>query len=292
MEQYIRTCPVCGIEFNARMGRSKKCKIHCSLICSNKSRSLALIPCPVCGKLFKPKKRPNGKRKQVCSPLCSYKVERIRIRGYKQSTVSWRKTPQSVIDYVCEHYPAGDVELIARHINRTVGAVQQIAQKAGVKRDTTRQYQIVSASMTQNNPMHNPEVVEKVRQHYRDNPEKKSRTFAALTAGHARIRRDKPTKPELRCAQILDDLNIRYEPQYIIKDKLIVDFRIDNLIIQIDGEYWHGHPRFEPLTDRQKAQQKRDKAQDKYLTTCGYQVVRVWERDVTRDNIHRIISGQ
>ena len=98
------------------------------------------------------------------------------------------------------------------------------------------------------------------------------------------------TKPELKCKQILENIGISFEYQLHIKPTFIVDFCIDKTIIQIDGEYWHGHPDFEPLTLRQLAQKKRDIKQDKYLTTCGYQVFRIWANELSEDRIKSILS--
>lgn len=99
------------------------------------------------------------------------------------------------------------------------------------------------------------------------------------------------TKPELECKEIIEKLSINFEYQYPILPKFIVDFLCyTNIIIQIDGEYWHGHPRFEPLTPKQTLQKKRDVHQDKYLTARGYQVFRIWENDITEEKIKSVLS--
>jgi len=57
------------------------------------------------------------------------------------------------------------------------------------------------------------------------------------------------------------------------------------IVIQFDGDYWHGNPRKYPvLTERQKKQVKRDRAQDAYLISCGYRVIRIWESDLKTDS--------
>src|SRR3990172_1489799 len=132
--------------------------------------------------------------------------------------------------------------------------------------------------MTENNPIKNEEVVKKVRDYRKAHPEVHERIMIKLLEGHQRIQKDKPTKLEQKLFAVLDSLQVPYEQFYLIKPKFIVDVKIDNLIIQADGDYWHGHPRFEPLTERQAAQQKRDKAQDAYLQKCGYTVIRIWEK--------------
>ena len=120
-------------------------------------------------------------------------------------------------------------------------------------------------------------------------PEATEARFAKVRAGHQRLQRDKPSKLEARLRAMLTEFGVVFEPSAMIKDKFVVDIRIGMLIIQADGDYWHGHPRFEPLTERQLAQQRRDRAQDAYLTTCGYTVVRVWESDMSRDKVATIL---
>lgn len=106
-----------------------------------------------------------------------------------------------------------------------------------------------------------------------------------------KCRKDKPTKPELKTAAILEKIGVDYESYAVIKPPhFIVDFRLGFLIIQIDGIYWHGHPRFEPLTKRQIAQKNRDKYQDACLCAMGYKVVRIWETDVTEDNLRAVLQ--
>lgn len=103
--------------------------------------------------------------------------------------------------------------------------------------------------------------------------------------------RSRVSSPEMKCKKILECAGIAHEHQRQIKIGFFVDFVIgDNVIIQIDGEYWHGHPRFSPLTDRQLNQRKKDAAQDKYLIACGYTVIRVWESDVTPENILTLLQ--
>ena len=80
--------------------------------------------------------------------------------------------------------------------------------------------------------------------------------------------------------QALEQAKIPFEKEFFIKPKFIVDAAIPaaNLILQIDGCYWHGHNcRFKTLTERQTAQKKRDAAQDKYLIACGWTILRFWE---------------
>ena len=101
-------------------------------------------------------------------------------------------------------------------------------------------------------------------------------------------RKKGPNKLELMGSSILRNYHIVYEEQVLINDKILVDILIadQKLIIQWDGEYWHGHP--SKLKDgvpdkRQNRRMKYDKSQNLYLTKCGYKILRFWESEVLKE---------
>jgi len=84
----------------------------------------------------------------------------------------------------------------------------------------------------------------------------------------------------------LDALGVSYEKQHPIKSKFIVDALIPHVkvVLEFDGDYWHGNPTLYKTPDaRQIRQMKRDAARDTYLGSCGYRVVRIWESDLKRN---------
>lgn len=108
--------------------------------------------------------------------------------------------------------------------------------------------------------------------------------------GRLTCQQNKINKPEKKVHAILDELGISYESQAVINDKFICDIKINNLIIEIDGEWWHGHPKFEPLRPQQIAQKKKDSSKTAYLATCGYKVVRIWASDISIETIKTILQ--
>jgi len=85
---------------------------------------------------------------------------------------------------------------------------------------------------------------------------------------------------------LLDDLGIRYFPQYVIGHKFCVDAFVPHAatVIQFDGDYWHGNPAVCATLNRvQRANQGRDRGHDAYMAACGFQVLRIWERDFYHD---------
>ena len=84
----------------------------------------------------------------------------------------------------------------------------------------------------------------------------------------------KPTSIETAVYNELKKAGIVFETQKVVGGKFIVDAYIPslNLIIEVDGSYWHS-------LDRIK---KKDKAENAYLAKCGYKVLRIPEKEVSQ----------
>jgi len=91
-----------------------------------------------------------------------------------------------------------------------------------------------------------------------------------------------PTGPEIRLGDILDELEIYYFSQKIVKDK-IFDYYIPkmNLLIEVDGDYWHGFGKeYSELNEIQKKSVRNDKDKDIIAKGLGYDILRFWEHDI------------
>jgi len=95
-------------------------------------------------------------------------------------------------------------------------------------------------------------------------------------------------KLELAGNDILNDLELSYKCQCLLFEKFLVDVFIPdkNIVIQWDGDYWHGH--ISKLKDgipdkRQKKRMCLDKSQDAYMKKAGMIVLRFWEHDVNKN---------
>lgn len=284
----LKTCEQCGKRFIARRsGKGVTRQQYCSNECKYKARHLPPTPCPICGTLFKSISRGiNRPRRHCCSTACEYK--------FTHSTDEERQAIEAKNELdllIYMEYPQNGAIQIAEKTGFDVKYVRNRAQTLGIRLDKDAWESVIhakaSANMKTNNPMKREEVRNKVRKWKLDHPEE---TRAVLAKSRQQSMRDKASKPELQLRDYLVELGIEHEHSAVIKDKFIVDFRIGKLIIQLDGEWWHGHPRFEPLSERQLKQRARDAAQDKYLTTCGYTVVRIWEHDLSIDRTRQIIE--
>lgn len=96
----------------------------------------------------------------------------------------------------------------------------------------------------------------------------------------------KTNKLEMAGYAILDEIGVPYEPQKLMFGKFCVDAIYTDLrvVVQFDGDYWHGHPVNFPHPDaRQTRRMSIDRSQDAYFAKAGYTVLRLWESDIKKD---------
>jgi len=97
------------------------------------------------------------------------------------------------------------------------------------------------------------------------------------------------TKPEREFDKLMKELNIECEPQKIIGDSIYDFFLPDyKMLVEIDGDYYHGHPdkySKDQLNGMQKKNKRNDKDKDWQAKGLGYKIERVWERDINKDYI-------
>lgn len=276
-------CEYCGNPFKKHVHPSSPTFHFCSLICSNKARTKPKItepkiPCPRCGAPFFPASYGKRGKQKYCSHECGSP-----------------KTPKHIADAVAETYPKNGAEPLMKQFGLSRSVIYSIAYRQGIKlhpdvRKRTRS-ETARKRMKTNNPMKQPEVQAKVVAWQKAHPKFRAARNARLIHAKSKYQRENPSGLERKLWQILDALGIEYEASAVIKPKFVVDIRIGKLILQADGGYWHGDPRrFKTLTKRQKAQQKRDKAQDAYLRKCGYTVVRIWELDMSPQLVKSILK--
>ena len=107
---------------------------------------------------------------------------------------------------------------------------------------------------------------------------------AALLRTQNRLGPWKDTKPELEMKRILERLNIPFEHQFRIKGiNHIFDFHIlnTNILIEADGDYWHGNSKmFKKLNRIQKESKQRDKKINKLAKANNFILLRFWENNI------------
>jgi hypothetical protein len=108
---------------------------------------------------------------------------------------------------------------------------------------------------------------------------------------------------------LLDSNNIIYNSEFVLKDCInnqkyyIYDIKINNKIIEINGDYWHGNPSIYKQNDiimkgssceiLVKDKWEKDKLKVDNAINSGYQVLTIWEYDLinnTEETFKKIIN--
>jgi very-short-patch-repair endonuclease len=102
------------------------------------------------------------------------------------------------------------------------------------------------------------------------------------------------SKLETRFLIILDILDIEYKRFFYAKPiKAFYDFFLPkyNIIIEVDGDFWHCNPRNfpEPIYESQKNNLNRDKVKDQWVLENNYKLLRFWEHDIN-NNTQQVIQ--
>ena len=81
-----------------------------------------------------------------------------------------------------------------------------------------------------------------------------------------------PTSIEKKVYEELKNRGLLFEKQKLINGKFLVDAYIPslNLVIEADGDYWHSLDRVV----------KKDRAENAYLTKCGFNLLRLSETEI------------
>ena len=100
----------------------------------------------------------------------------------------------------------------------------------------------------------------------------------------------KDTLPERIFEEGLQKHKIEYKKHPSFYPICQPDFFIEpNLVIFVDGDYWHANPSYiakrrqKKLTNAQLRNMKRDLIQNKKLREKGFKVLRFWEMDIKKD---------
>jgi very-short-patch-repair endonuclease len=98
---------------------------------------------------------------------------------------------------------------------------------------------------------------------------------------------NKMTSPEKLFSKMMKELGVKVETQKVLGSK-IYDFYIPskNMMVEIDGDYFHGNPLIYEQKDLNKMQIRNirnDKFKDVLAKGNGYEIERVWEYDLNND---------
>lgn len=99
------------------------------------------------------------------------------------------------------------------------------------------------------------------------------------------------TSIEDKISELLDNNEIKFEKSFYVyfdKEKYkIYDFFLPeyNLLIEADGDYWHGHPDFyKTLNETQEINVENDKFKNNLAKESGYELIRFWGSEIQEEN--------
>ncbi len=125
----------------------------------------------------------------------------------------------------------------------------------------------------------------------------KCASSANLKTINQKIPKNKKTRPELEFKKILEDKNVNFVFQKDIQWKngwkKWYDFYIPNgnILIEIDGIYWHGkNIPTKNLNKQQWNTRKNDKLKNYLAKIRGYKLIRIWSDEVKNINIKQILK--
>lgn len=116
------------------------------------------------------------------------------------------------------------------------------------------------------------------------NPALAKMNKAKMLKSKASSMSDKMTSPERVFSKMMKELGVEIVSQKVVKNK-IYDFYIPskNMVIEVDGDYWHANPLIYEGKELNKIQLKNvrnDKKKDSLAIGYGFLIERVWEHDL------------
>jgi len=155
---------------------------------------------------------------------------------------------------------------LCKILNRSWNSIKHKALRLKLKRNPKFKKRAVIERNLNNNPMKNPisknKAHDTLKKLYQDHPE---------MLLNSRLKRNQMTLIERKVAELLDSLNINYEWNKFVRTKLtwrFPDFKVGNLVIECDGEYWHSKIKDE------------DEARQKELEAVGFKVIRFSDKQI------------
>lgn len=301
----LRDCAVCETPFAPPAARSALPKVYCSKACSGLDhRKRVACTCERCGGQFEVRQsRVDSGRGVYCSKACQFlgPVDRNCERCGSHFTADrselakgWgrfcsnqcRRTRREHMCRTCG--VVFEVELAK--LNKGIGVYcsvdcRGLGMRSRVKRQCQtceKEFERPASAVARSAALfcsracntearrNDPAEVERVRQMQRDHLASRD-----------------PTRCESALYLLMDRVfgEGNWASQFLVFDKWTVDACVPNinLVVQADGEYWHGHDpdvRNHPMVAKNMLN---DLNQKKYLEKAGWALERFWEFDLLKD---------
>ncbi len=106
-----------------------------------------------------------------------------------------------------------------------------------------------------------------------------------------------------KCEELLKKLNIKYDREFSLLSDLynyVFDFKINNLILELNGIYWHCSPKKYKPNDlvkfpgnhfiKAKDKWEYDRIKCEFAESLGYKVITIWEDEFSEDLLVQILN--
>lgn len=254
-------CDFCGNAFLKRKDAVERTKNNfCSKECTDKFRSKKVdYNCDYCGNLFQ---ITNSKHQSLLNNQIKH------IYCSKQCKQKWESE-----NWIRENNPRGFSRII-----KTCEYCNKEYEIGNHRKDISRFCSVKCKNLWQKYVLSKDEEWLKFRR--------------SVGIKSMKSQKNKFTKPERIVKEHLEDNNIEYIPQHPLFDRFVVDFYLPklNLVIEVLGDYWHGHPdkygdgeNLKPLTEKQIHNKERDIFKFNFIKDKKLNIIMVWESDIYKD---------
>lgn len=269
-------CIICNNEI-----LSKRAKKYCSRVCQDKGYSLLFSDgntgfrtCNICSKEYK---TGNLSGSKWCSKKCANIATSQRFTGFKQTQehkdkISEYKKKENILkigDFYCDKCD--------RHFE-TNTSFKAHTSYCNAKEDP---FELKSCNVCQKQFSSRGLKIHMSMEH--GDESKKNKRLTNLRAACKDREYEKISKQEISFVESLKLI--------LSEDKIQHSFRIEkghifdlllkenNVILEFDGDYWHGNKAKHQLTERMKKQYNIDVFYTKKAIKNGYDIVRIWASD-------------
>ena len=294
----MTNCKYCGKETSNKVYCSRECQAK-GLSIENRSAERIKRECEFCGEEFKIKKNDLkfGKGK-YCSRICKDKHQKVKYKGennpsYNRNVSEEEKEKRSKTvkeswknDEIREKRLKSMKDTLNKY-NNEYGYSYGWSDEARKKRKKT---------LLEN---HGVEHIWEGEYGNRDCDNSFIEEYGITSIEYAQNFLDKAsqTKIEKIVENILNNNDIKYKKEkriYFDDSYKKYDFYLKNynILIECDGDYWHGNPKFfESFNKTQRSNKKNDKFKNKLAKEKGFNLLRYWEDEIKKKNFNKKLIG-
>ena len=230
------------------------------------------------------------------STICAY-ARKFKLVKRTKPNCKWDAKDE---EYLKTHYATTNNQLLSEHLNKSISALTSEAYKFKLYKEKSYRNEKYSKWTEKQ--------IEYVTQNFGKIPVKDmckyldktdSSIFNKLTRLGLLIRNKRGVSTlEDEFKKLLYELGVQFETQYKLK-QYRCDFKIDNLLIELQGTFWHADSRIykDPKYTLQKNAIRRDAAKKKLILKLGYKYAQIWEYDFYNNkakieaDLKAVISG-